>query len=348
MDGGSTWIPDWTDVPDGDSDSDQADERTVTVSSLTNGVVHTFQVRAVNSEGDGSEVEATATPAAGPSAPDAPATLTASAGDAQVTLTWTAPASDGGQAITKYQYRVSVDGGTTWSPDWTDVPDGSDQADERTLTVTGLELLTLHTFQVRAVNSIGDGCHIQATATPTAIITLAADFDSIIRELHEVTFTLTRAGSTALAADVTLMVENATGESVVTASGRTETLTFDVGKGTVEFAVPLFWLRTGVSTGNFVATVQAGAEYDASGATATVEVVHPSGTLIEVKLDQTSYNVTEGDDLTFNVVFNVLEEIAAPNRDLTDIVAVATVSGTAAVNDDFARASLPRSVPVDS
>ena len=57
-------------------------------------------------------------------------------------------------------------------------------------------------------------------------ITLASDFDSIIRDLHEVTFTLTRAGSTALAADVTLMVENATGDSVVTASGRTETLTF--------------------------------------------------------------------------------------------------------------------------
>ena len=228
------------------------------------------------------------------------------------------------------------------------MPDGSDQADERTLTVTGLERLTLHTFQVRAVNSIGDGSHIQATATPTAIITLAADFDSIIRDLHEVTFTLTRAGSTALAADVTLMVENATGDSVVTASGRTETLTFAIGNNTVEFAVPLFWLRTGVSTGSFVATVQAGAEYDASGATATVEVVHPSGTLIEVSLDKTSYQVTEGDDLTFNLVFNVLEEIAGPNRDLTDIVSVNTVAGTAAVNDDFAAFGTSHSVPVNS
>ena len=218
-DGGTTWTPDWTDVPDSNSDSDLSDERSVTVTSLANGTLHTFQVRAVNSEGSGSEAEATETPVAGPSAPDAPASLTATAGDAQVTLTWTAPTSDGGQPITKYQYRVSVDDGTTWSPDWTDVPDGpdtgTDLADERTLTLTGLEAVILHTFQVRAVNSIGDGAAAQTTATPTAIITLAADFTSIIRELHEVTFTLTRTGSTALAADVTLMVENATGDSVI-------------------------------------------------------------------------------------------------------------------------------------
>ena len=63
MDGGTNWAPDWTDVPDGsDSGSDQGDERTVTVTSLANGSLYTFQVRAVNSEGSGSEIEATATP----------------------------------------------------------------------------------------------------------------------------------------------------------------------------------------------------------------------------------------------------------------------------------------------
>ncbi len=106
-------------------------------------------------------------------APDAPAPLTASPGNAEATLTWTAPASDGGAAITKYQYRVSADGGSTWSPDWTDVPDAdsdSDQADERTVTVTGLANGTLHTFQVRAVNSEGGGIEAQDTATPVAFL----------------------------------------------------------------------------------------------------------------------------------------------------------------------------------
>ena len=153
-------------------------------------------------------------------------------------------------------------------------------------------------------------------------ITLAADFDSIIRDLHEVTFTLTRAGSTALAADVTLMVENATGDSVVSTGGRTETLTFAIGDNTVEFAMPEFWVRTNVA-GSFVATVEAGPEYDTSGAIATVEVVHPSGTLIEVSLDKTSYRVTEGDDLTFSLA-NVAGKVLSGGED-TDVVGALTV-----------------------
>ena len=147
----------------------------------------------------------------------------------------------------------------------------------------------------------------------TPVITLAADFTSIIRELHELTFTLTRTGSTALAADVTLVVENAAGDSVVSASGRTETLTFQVGDDTVEFAVPESWIAA-AQAGSFEATVEAGPEYDASGATATVEVLFPTA-LMEISLDKTSYEVTEGEDLTFNVVFNVLEQIAAPNKE---------------------------------
>ena len=83
-----------------------------------------------------------------------------------------------------------------------------------------------------------------------------------------------------------------------------------------------------------MATVEASAEYDASAATADVQVVNPSGTLMEVKLDQNSYNVTEGDDLTFNLVFNVLDKIAAPNRDIS-FVAVASRPGTAQSPDDY-------------
>ena len=115
--------------------------------------------------------------------PAAPASLTASPGNAEATLTWTAPASDGGHAITKYQYRVSDDGGTTWSPDWTDVPDAdsdSDLADERSVTVTSLANGTLHTFQVRAVNSEGGGSEAEDTATPVAF--LVSNANSIVNQ----------------------------------------------------------------------------------------------------------------------------------------------------------------------
>ena len=45
-------------------------------------------------------------------APDAPTNLTATAGDQQVTLNWTAPANDGGESITDYEYEQNGSG--TW------------------------------------------------------------------------------------------------------------------------------------------------------------------------------------------------------------------------------------------
>ena len=161
----------WTNVPDGsDSDTDRSDERSYTVTGLDNGVEHTFEVRAVNTVGGGDATEATSTPV---TVPGPPASLNATAGDTQVTLDWTVPASDGGSAVTGYQYRVSDDGGSTWSPDWTNVPDGSDagtdRSDERSYTVTGLDNGVEHTFEVRAVNVVGEGAPATATSTPVTV-----------------------------------------------------------------------------------------------------------------------------------------------------------------------------------
>ena len=65
-------------------------------------------------------------------------------GDGQVVLTWEAPASDGGTAITDYKYRI--DGKGRW------ISIGSTGT---TYTVTGLANGTVYIFQVRAVNRIG-------------------------------------------------------------------------------------------------------------------------------------------------------------------------------------------------
>ena len=144
---------------------------------------------------------------------------------------------------------------------------------------------------------------------------LTSDFTSIIRELHELTFTLTRTGSTAETAPVTLWLENETGSAVITSSPRNQNLTFGIGVDTLEFTVPLDWISavTGAA-GNFRASVEAGSEYDLSDAVTTIEVLFPTA-LMEISLDKTSYEVTEGEDLTFNIVFNVLEQIAAPNKE---------------------------------
>ena len=53
-------------------------------------------------------------------APGAPQDFTATAGHAEVTLTWTAPESDGGSAITRYQYRHAAGSTVPTGTSWTD------------------------------------------------------------------------------------------------------------------------------------------------------------------------------------------------------------------------------------
>ena len=146
----------WTPVSGGGT------ARSVTVSSLTNGTLHTFQVRARNGAGDGTSSAATATPTGIPTAPRALGSLDASAVDREVVLSWMAPASDGGAAISRYEYRYKTTG--NYPATWTTVSGGGAA---RSVTVSSLTNGTLHTFQVRARNSVGPGTSSEATATPT-------------------------------------------------------------------------------------------------------------------------------------------------------------------------------------
>ena len=97
------------------------------------------------------------------SVPDMPQDLTATQGVASVRLAWAAPESDGGSPIIRYEYRhaagTSVPSGTTWNSAGT----------AQSVTVTGLMGGTEYTFEVRAVNSIGNGQ--PATATARTVVT---------------------------------------------------------------------------------------------------------------------------------------------------------------------------------
>ncbi len=89
-----------------------------------------------------------------PGVPSAPVGLTATAGDARVTLSWSAPANDGGNAISGYK---------VWYGNETPVTLG---AEKTAHTFTGLTNGQSYTFKVVAVNAKGDSAEVSATATP--------------------------------------------------------------------------------------------------------------------------------------------------------------------------------------
>ena len=146
---------------------------TATVTGLVADTLYEARVRATNAEGDSgwsSPPGSGRTSAPGTDVPGAPRDLRTTPGDGRVTLVWTAPGSDGGAALEKYRYRVSANAGSSWEPDWTDVPDGADAgdsaADETTFTVSGLINGTEYVFELRAVNSVGEGPAASDAAIP--------------------------------------------------------------------------------------------------------------------------------------------------------------------------------------
>jgi hypothetical protein len=81
-------------------------------------------------------------------APSAPTNVVATAGTALASLSWTAPSSNGGAAITNYVIQFSSDNGSSW----TAVNRTASTA--TTATVTGLLSSTNYIFRVAAVNSV--------------------------------------------------------------------------------------------------------------------------------------------------------------------------------------------------
>ena len=143
---------DWTDICVTATEPDCPDRTSHTVTGLTNGTAYKFKVRAVNALGPGAASGPTnaVAPAAKPSAPSKPV---ATAGDGSVALSWT-PGSDGGSAVTKWQY-VKQAGDGVFETVWRDVPDSG--ASTRRHTVTGLTNGVAYRFKVRAVNVMGGG-----------------------------------------------------------------------------------------------------------------------------------------------------------------------------------------------
>jgi methionine-rich copper-binding protein CopC len=131
--------------------------------NLTVNVTSTLRVIACDQAGNSSE-EFTATYNINVTVPGAPSAVIGVTGNAQVSLSWSAPTSDGGDTITDYLIQFSSDNGQNWNS-YSDATSASTSA-----SVSGLTNGTGYIFRVAAVNSVGTGGYSTASGSviPTA------------------------------------------------------------------------------------------------------------------------------------------------------------------------------------
>jgi titin len=139
---------------------------TCVVTGLSAANSYTFTVTATNAGGTG--------PASSPSAayfpytaPGAPTNISAVAGASQATLSWTAPTSTGGSAVTGYSVQYSSNGGTSWTTATASTPSSP-------YTVTGLTAGTTYVFQVRAITVLTAGPYSTSAVTLASNATLSS------------------------------------------------------------------------------------------------------------------------------------------------------------------------------
>ena len=143
--------------PAGGTDSNPGAGLVHTITGLTQ-QSYNFTVTATNGVGTGSGTTSNSvTPVAAATAPDAPASVVAVAGGASATVSFTAPASDGGSAITRYNV---TGGGTDSTP-----------GNGLVHTIINLTNGVPYTFAVTATNPIGTGP--AATAAPVTPVASA-------------------------------------------------------------------------------------------------------------------------------------------------------------------------------
>ena len=133
---------------------------TATITGLTNGSLHQVRVSAINNAGTGSpnadDPPLSTTPR---TMPGIPTDLTLGAGNAEISVSWTAPTNNGGNAITGYdlEYRPGTSG------TWTDL-NSAQTSLATTATIDGLTNGQSYQVRVAAINDAGTGTHTNPVA----------------------------------------------------------------------------------------------------------------------------------------------------------------------------------------
>ncbi len=233
-----------------------------TDAGLANGQTYYYEVAAVNAVGEGPKSkEATATPTASATPPSAPQDIQATPGHSQVTLTWTAPVSTGGSAVTGYKLYRGLTSGT-------ETLVASLGSALLTYTDSGLTNGQTYYYQVSAVNDVGEGPksnEVYATP-PTPVLDSVPPVVEITSPANNSALTATSVTVTGTASD------NVAVEKVEISLDGT---TWTVASGTASWSASVS-LQPGANTIYVRATDRSGNQATTR-ITVTVQPVQPSG-----------------------------------------------------------------------
>ena len=139
-----------------------SDSLTGTFTGLSKGISYSFTAIAINSVGEGAASRSSNSVTI-KGVPDAPTNVTASAGDGTATVTWSAPGSNGGSAVTGYTVTVTPGSNKV----------KIDTARTTEATIDTLSNGTEYTFAVSATNEVGDSSESRSSnaVTPSARVT---------------------------------------------------------------------------------------------------------------------------------------------------------------------------------
>ena len=204
------------------------------IGSLAPGTAYQVQVRATNAEGDG-DWSLSGTGQTGNSAPGAPTVLSATAsGTTRIDLSWTAPASTGGSAITGYRIEVSSNGGSSWT---NLVANTSNTT--TTYSHTGLTAGATRHYRVSAINTNGTGTASNVANATTGQTTVTFGASSYTAAEGGATATVAVQLSAAASATVTIPLTKTHrgGATAADYSGVPSNVTFTAGQTRRTFTV---------------------------------------------------------------------------------------------------------------
>ena len=266
-----------------------------------------------------------------PERPAAPTVMATAGSTTSLSVSWTAPATTGPD-IDDYDLRYREGTSGSWS-------NGPQNVTATLASIGSLDAGTSYQVQVRATNDEGNSNwspsgsgSTTAEATPT--VSISADKTSAVFKEDEITYTLTRSGSTTAAMDVTVTLTQT--KDFLATTELSKTVTISAGQTTETFTVEAssfqhFAAGAQVGGGTLTATVQDGTDYDL-GSPSSVGVDIVIGVMI--RFEMASYSVGEaGGPLSVKLIARTGAGAPRPTSE-TGLIGLSSNTGTAN-NTDF-------------